>query len=460
MSSDLFQLANRGYLAAMRLSLKPYLPKSLFGRAALILLVPVIVVQLLVSVAFIQRHYDRVTVQLTSAVARDVQVLLPMLDVALAPGKQTDAARSLSRIFGIRMVAPNGPEDPVPTGDFRPIFDLAGLSILRTLRESLPDLIAVDLRGAPNTVKMYLKTPKGPIRLDIARGRFAPSNPHQLLVLMVFASVVMTLIAFVFMRNQLSPITRLAAAAAAFGRGQHVPYTPRGATEVRAAGQAFLAMRARIERQIESRTLMLSGVSHDLRSPLTRLKLGLALLPEDEDTRALLADIADMERLLDEFLAFARGDALEENVLADPAEVLRRVVAQRVRTAGAGGVKIGQVDGSEPSMMRPDAVARALDNLIGNAQRYGSQVEVSLQAFPESLRFVIEDNGPGIPQDQRLQAAEPFARLDAARNPNQGGGVGLGLAIATDIARSHGGELILGSSARLGGLRAELRIAR
>ncbi len=444
----------------MRLSLKPYLPKSLFGRAALILLVPVIVVQLLVSVAFIQRHYDRVTVQLTGAVARDVQVLLPLLDVTLSPARQTEQARTLSRIFGIRMVAPNADADQAPTADIRPLFDLAGISILRTLREILPDLIAVDLRGAPNTVKLYLKTPTGPICLEIARGRFAPSNPHQLLVLMVFASIVMTLIAFVFMRNQLSPITRLAAAAAAFGRGQHVPYNPRGATEVRAAGQAFLAMRARIERQIESRTLMLSGVSHDLRSPLTRLKLGLALLPEDEDTRALLADIADMERLLDEFLAFARGDALEENVLADPAEVLRRVVAQRARIAGAGGIKIGQVNGADASMMRPDAVARALDNLIGNAQRYGSQVEVSLQVFPETLRFIIEDNGPGIPKDQRLAAAEPFARLDAARNPNQGGGVGLGLAIATDIARSHGGELILGHSSRLGGLRAELRIAR
>ena len=444
----------------MRLSLKPYLPKSLFGRAAMILLVPVIVVQLLVSVAFIQRHYDRVTVQLTSAVARDVQVLLPLLDVALAPARQTEDARVFSRILGIRMVAPKADAQDVPQTDIRPFFDLAGISILRTLRESLPDLSAVDLRSSQSTVRIYVNTPNGPIRLDIARGRFAPSNPHQLLVLMVFASVVMTLIAFVFMRNQLSPITRLAAAAAAFGRGQHVPYNPRGSLEVRAAGQAFLAMRARIERQIESRTLMLSGVSHDLRSPLTRLKLGLALLPEDDDTRALLADIADMERLLDEFLAFARGDAVEENVLADPSEVLRRVVAQRVRIAGAGGVKIGHVDGSTASMMRPDAVARALDNLIGNAQRYGSQVEVSLQVFPETLRFIIEDNGPGIPADLRMQAAEPFSRLDAARNPNQGGGVGLGLAIATDIARSHGGELILGISAGLGGLRAELRIAR
>lgn len=444
----------------MRLTLKSYLPQSLFGRAALILLVPVIVVQLSVSVAFIQRHYDRVTVQLTSAVARDVQVLLPQLDAGKPPARQTSTARTLSRLLAIRMVSPSQEPDPIPTADLRPFFDLAGLSILRTLRETVPDLIAVDLLSNTSTVKIYLQTPQGPIRLDIARGRFAPSNPHQLLVLMVFASVVMTLIAFVFMRNQLSPITRLAAAAAAFGRGQHVPYAPRGAIEVRAAGQAFLAMRARIERQIESRTLMLSGVSHDLRSPLTRLKLGLALLPEDDDTRALLADIADMERLLDEFLAFARGDAREENVLADPAEVLRRVVAQRARIAGAGGLTIGQIAPCDASMMRPDAVARALDNLIGNAQRYGSQVEVSLQVSPETVHFIVEDNGPGIPQDQRLQATEPFARLDAARNPNHGGGVGLGLAIATDIARSHGGELILAQSAHLGGLRAELRIAR
>ena len=442
----------------MRFSLKPYLPKSLFGRAALILLVPVIVVQLLVSVTFIQRHYDRVTVQLTTAVARDIKVLLPLLgDASLEDGIGAEAMR-LAAGLGISLFPATS--DELPASDARGAFDLAGLSILRTLRAEFATLQAVDLRSNDSLVQIYLNSDHGPLRLVVPRGRFAAANPHQLLVLMIFAGVIMTLISFVFMRNQLSPITRLSAAAAAFGRGHHVAYNPRGATEVRAAGQAFLDMRARIERQIESRTLMLSGVSHDLRSPLTRLKLGIALLPEDDDTRALMSDIADMERLLDEFLAFARGDALEENVLADPAEVLRRAVSQSARSKGAGVVKLGRIDPCAPLMMRPDAVLRALDNLIGNAQRFGSQIEVSLHQFPDSLRFIVEDNGPGIAPEHRAHAREPFARLDAARNPNQGGGVGLGLAIATDIARSHGGELTLGQSARLGGLRAELKIAR
>ena len=249
-----------------------------------------------------------------------------------------------------------------------------------------------------------------------------------------------------------------AAAATAFGRGEHLPYVTRGATEVRAAGQAFLAMRARIERQIESRTLMLSGVSHDLRSPLTRLKLGLTLLPQDDDTAALLGDISDMERLLEEFLAFARGDAMEDSVLCDPAEVLHTLIANALRSGHS--IKIATLQTCAPVSMRPFAVTRALENLVGNAQRFGKHVEVSLTVTPESLRYVIEDDGPGIPETDRAQAIEPFQRLDAARNPNQGGGVGLGLAIATDIARSHGGDVTLSQSQRLGGLQAEFRIAR
>ncbi len=447
----------------MRLSIKPFLPKSLFGRAALILVAPVIVVQFLVSIVFIQRHYERVTEQLTQAVILEVEVLLRPIEASESPIALSAEALRLARELDISFASVASAD--IPAQDARPRLDLAGRAILATLHDNLRGVMAVDLLSNPSVVMIYLASAKGALRFDIARTRFSATNPHQLLVLMLVAGGLMTVIAFVFMRNQLVPITRLAVASAAFGRGQNIPYTPRGATEVRAAGQAFLAMRARIERQIESRTLMLSGVSHDLRSPLTRLKLGLALLPEDDDTRALKSDIADMERLLDEFLAFARGDAMEETVLADPADVLRGVVAKASRAQahsarGLGGVKIGHVDAAPSCLMRPDAVGRALENLIGNAQRYGKTVEVSLHLHPESLRFVIEDDGPSIPADKRQNATEPFARLDAARNPNQGGGVGLGLAIATDVARSHGGELRLDDSARLGGLRAELRIAR
>lgn len=441
----------------MRLSIKPFLPKTLFARAALILLTPVIVVQLLVSIAFIQRYYDDVTVQLTSAVMRDIGVVLAFSQDSSA---SDDTALELAARLRIN-IQQIGAAD-VPKADSLLWIDLAGRAIVRTLRQNLDGVVAIDLRTKPAQVWIYLAHQGEIIKFDIERRRFTASNPHQLLVLMVFSGMLMTLISFVFMRNQLMPIRRLAAAAAAFGRGQHVPYSARGASEVRAAGLAFLAMRARIERQIESRTLMLSGVSHDLRSPLTRLRLGLALLPENDDTRALQADIKDMERLLDEFLAFARGDAIEDTVLTEPADILHQLLAKIARGAAQGAVipKLHHVDDCPALLLRPEAIARALENLIGNAQRYGTRIDISLILNDKQALFIVEDDGPSIPKDKRRHAAEPFARLDAARNPNQGGGVGLGLAIAADVARSHGGELSLGDSARLGGLRAELSIAR
>lgn len=291
----------------------------------------------------------------------------------------------------------------------------------------------------------------------IERSRVSASNPHQLLVLMIATSVLMTLVAFIFLRNQLRPIARLARAADAFGRGQTTEYRPRGAQEIRAAGTAFLDMRNRIERQIEQRTLMLSGVSHDLRTPLTRLRLGLSMLPDDEDVQALLRDVSDMERMVDEFLAFARGDAMEEPVETD----LRAIVTRAVEDACRVGqpVILAELSGAGVAMIRPMAVRRALDNLIGNAVRHGKNVHVSMVATERSIRLSVDDDGPGIQKDRREEAMQPFARLDAARDPNRGGGAGLGLTIAMDVARSHGGTLRLGDSA-LGGLKAEIVLAR
>jgi two-component system osmolarity sensor histidine kinase EnvZ len=435
----------------MAFALKPFLPKSLFGRAALILVVPVVVVQLLVSVGFIQRHYERVSEQLTSAVIREMHTVLGSID---PDGQITRETRVLANALQISIQI----AEDMPQGDSLARFDLAGYYIAATLRRDLRHLAAVDMATNWRVVTIFVAHPSGMFRFDIARGRFSAANPHQLLVLMVFSGGVMTLIAYGFLRNQLVPIARMAEAAAAFGRGQNIVYHPRGASEVRAAGLAFLAMRARIERQIETRTLMLSGVSHDLRSPLTRLKLGLALLPESEDTRALQGDIADMERLLDTFLAFARGDAMEEAAPTAPADIVHQTVENAARLGRE--VQIIHMDDCPPVMLRRAATVRALENLVGNAMRFGTRIQLSLHITSKWVQFVIEDDGPGIPADQRLRASEPFARLDAARNPNQGGGVGLGLAIAADVARSHGGELILESSARLGGLRAELRLAR
>ena len=430
--------------------LKRYVPRGLYGRAALILVLPVVTLQLVVSVVFIQRHFEGVTEQMTGSVALEIELLLERLESeGLSEAQELAAALD----YTLR------PADPgeVPGANMRRWFDFSGLVVIRTLTERVPELRAL-LLPDDRQVTFYAESAVGPVRLDFRRVRLSASNPHQLLVNMLFFGVLMTVIAFIYLRNQLRPITRLADAAEAFGLGRHVPYRPSGAEEVRAAGRAFLDMRARIERHIEQRTLMLSGVSHDLRTPLTRLKLGLSMLDE-EDRAPLERDVEEMQRLLDEFLSFARGDAARAvPEPTDPVALVRRVV-EDARREGKD-VAVAALEGEGEVTLRPDAVRRALENLIGNAVRYGTRAEVSVRLSPDWLRLIVEDDGPGIPAELREEALKPFARLDPARNQDRGSGVGLGLAIAADVARSHGGALSLGKSARLGGVEAELSIAR
>lgn len=434
--------------------LKPLLPRGLYGRAALILIVPVVAIQLVVSVVFIQRHFEGVTRQMTGNILIEVGYLLDEVNGAptLAAAQAQVAAMTGPLEMQVMLPAP-----PV-AGDRRTWIDLSGREMIRTLRAGMAPVTGVDLLAQPDAVNVTIATDWGPMRVTFDRKRVSASNPHQLLVLMLFTSFLMTLIAYQFLRNQLRPITRLAAAAEAFGKGRSVPYRPRGALEVRAAGLSFLEMRARIERQIEQRTLMLSGVSHDLRTPLTRLKLGLAMLEGADDVADLQRDVEDMERLLDGFLAFARGDAMEAAVPVDPFDLVARIVENAQRAGQPVRLTRGQGEGA--ATLRPQAVTRAVENLIGNAVRYGSRVEVQVTQTDRQLRITVEDNGPGIPAERRDEAVRPFTRLDSARDPNRGGGVGLGLSIAADVARSHGGQLRLGESDSLGGLRADLVLAR
>jgi len=429
--------------------LKRYVPRGLYGRAALILVLPVVTLQLVVSVVFIQRHFEGVTVQMTRNVVREINLLLQS---ASEPGGEPVERLAVPLSMTVEAEIPAA----VPAQSRRRWFDLSGRAVIRTMGELLPELLAVDLPD-DHRVVVHVAGPDGPLRLEFERRRVSASNPHQLLVNMVFFGILMTAIAYVYLRNQLRPITRLAAAAEAFGRGRAVPYRPGGAQEVRAAGNAFLDMRNRIERQIEQRTLMLSGVSHDLRTPLTRLKLGLAML-DDEDREPMERDVEEMQRMLDEFLDFARGtgeDSVEE---VDPVALVRAIVDD----AGRGGsdVRLVEARGEGRMTLKPHALRRAVGNLVTNAVRYGTRAEISVALTDRSLRIRVEDDGPGIPADRRDEAIRPFTRLEPSRNQNRGSGVGLGLSIAADIARAHGGVLRLGESEALGGLRADIVIGR
>lgn len=435
--------------------LKKLMPRSLYGRAALILLLPVITLQLVISVSFIQRHFDEVTRQMTRSVMIDLNYVLGQVRAAPDLARAQVAAQSYGAALKLRAVVQ---PETVPPGDSRRFYDLSGAVVIGTLRDQLQDVIAINLDNQ-RRVEMWLVVPQGVLAISFDRARVSASNPHQLLVLMLVLGILMTLIAFSFLRNQLRPIKRMADAAAAYGKGRIVPYHPAGANEVRAAGAAFLEMRGRIERQTQSRTLMLSGVSHDLRTPLTRLRLGLSLI-DDAEAAPLLRDVDDMQHLLDAFLDFARGDAEDALEPTDPLALVTQVVADAVRVGQAAVVVEAPDAAPAPVPLRPMAIRRAVENLIGNALRYGSRAEVSLTISDRMIRISVEDDGPGIPADRRDEAMRPFTRLDPSRNQDLGSGVGLGLAIVADIARGHGGVLRLGESARLGGLRADLVLAR
>jgi two-component system osmolarity sensor histidine kinase EnvZ len=434
--------------------LKHYMPRSLYARTALILIFPVVALQVIVSVVFIQRHLENVTRQMSVTMIRELRLIT---EIAQGARDLQELERRAEPVTApLQISVSSVAVSDVPESDLFSWEDYSGRVVAAAFRASLPEMLAVEF-PEDKRVRLFVSSHLGPLELVFDRRRVTVTAPHQLIVTMVFFGLLMTVIASLYMRNQLRPIKRLASAAQAFGRGRTEPYRPSGAIEVRAAGNAFLDMRARIERQIEQRTMMLSGVSHDLRTPLTRLKLGLAMIDED-DAEPLLHDVDEMQRLIDAFLDFSRGAGHGDAELTNPATLLSSIVGDAMREGKQ--VVLGEVRGEGELKLRQTAIRRAVENLIGNAVRYGTQAQVSCVLSDKSLRIRVEDDGPGIPVEQRGDAVRPFTRLDPARNQNQGSGVGLGLAIVADIARAHGGTLRLGASEALGGLQADIVIAR
>lgn len=441
---------------------KRLLPHGLYGRAALILFLPVVVVTLVVTLMFLQRHFEGVTRQMTSSMARELAFVARRLDRAETAETAFLAGEAVAAPLGLTLRIPAPPERE----DRRTYYDFSGRVVIEVLRETVPGLMAVDLASDDKRVSVTVDGAYGPYSLDFDRRRVSASNPHQLLVLMIFTSLLMTGIATIFLRNQLRPIRRLAHAAEEYGKGRITPYRPGGAIEIRSAGTAFLDMRNRLERQNEQRKVMMSGIGHDLRTPLTRLRLGLSMMspdlpPEPDEIAAMEADIAEMNRMVDGFLDYAREEARDSS---PEATEVRAFLQGIVTDAQRGNQQVELVrfegDSAGRATFRPDMLRRALDNLIGNAVRHGSRAEMDATLGPRSLRIGIEDDGPGIPEDSLDAAMRPFTRLDPARGRNSDQGAGLGLAIAADVARAHGGQLRLGRGPRLGGLRAEIVIPR
>lgn len=439
--------------------LKYPLPRALFPRATLIVVVPLIALQLVVGFVFVQRHFEDVTRQMTQNIARELAVAQQVIDTS--PTTEIAQVRLANLSTPLAITLRLGTDTLEPGAHHRDWYDLSGRALIAEMAGLLGDEIQVDLAEESKRVDVRILTDKGVLRAVIPRSRMSASNPHQLLVLMAAASLILAVIALLFLRNQMKPILQLAEAADAFGKGRSVPFRPAGADEVRRAGAAFISMRHRIERAMEQRTQMLSGVSHDLRTPLTRMKLSLALADDLPEADEMADDVEQMEQMLNSFLAFARGDQLDDAEEVDLCDLLAELDEQARRSGQTLECETdlgGEV--TPVAMLRRAAVVRALQNLLSNAARHGRHARLSLKVAPRTILFTVEDDGPGVPEDKREEVVRPFTRLDSSRNQDRGGGVGLGLAIALDVARSHGGALELGESAALGGLKATLRLPR
>ena len=428
------------------------LPKGLYARALIIIIAPVILLQSVVAYAFMERHYQLVTRRLSSAVTADIAALMDIYESY----PQDRNEKTLSRIAAERLQLDVDilQDTDLPAPGPKPFFSILDETLSDELRRQIERPYWIDTVGRSNYVEVRVKLDQNKVMRVLARRNQAyASNSHIFLVWMGASSFVLLGIAILFLRNQIRPILRLAEAAEGLGKGREIEFRPRGAREVRQAGHAFLEMKRRIERNIEQRTTMLNGVSHDLRTILTRFKLSLALLKQTPEVEDLKRDVDEMSRMLEGYLAFARGASSEQAVATDLRQLLEEVQTDAERQ---GHVTELDIVGDPMVIVRPDPLRRLLFNLVGNAARHGETIEISANHETRWLVLHVDDDGPGIPAEMREEVFKPFVRLDEARNQDEGGS-GLGLAIARDVARSHGGDIVLGDSP-LGGLRATVRL--
>jgi two-component system, OmpR family, osmolarity sensor histidine kinase EnvZ len=433
---------------------KRMLPRSLYGRSLLILILPLVLAQSIATWIFYDRHWETVARRLSSSVAADIALTLDSITIATSDQRReaifqrADDDTQLAYAFH--------PGEALPK-DMR---QTDGSRIEDTLAHAVNERVglpfAIGGEYEPRDILVSIQTDNGVLQVAIPRDRLFTPTTYIFIMWMVGSSLVLFAIALVFMRNQIKSLRRLAVAVDDFGKGRDVPnFKVEGATEVRQTGTAFLRMRDRIQRAIAQRTEMLAGVSHDLRTPLTRMRLALELQKDDPRAAELKADVAAMERMIQGYIDFARGEGSEQTRPVDLVALIRALVAG----LGQTGAPVMTALPEECVLpLRPDAMYRCLGNLIANAQRHGRHVWVTVIEGKAQLEVLVDDDGPGIPPADREAVFRPFFRLDPSRNPETGG-TGLGLAIARDVAHAHGGEIMLEDSPH-GGLRARIRLPK
>ena len=434
--------------------IKNILPQTLFGRALLIIVTPLILMQAISTFIFFDRHWDTMTRRLAHTLAGDIAFIVDSLTPL---PKQLDLNQIFLKaddILHIRLTY--SPEEILVKKKAFQQWDRVRKSLQDALKERVRRPFSIDKIKKDRRIEIKVQLPQGLLNVNVHEKRLYSSTPYIFLMWMIGSSLVLFAIAIIFMRNQIRPIRRLAIAARSFGMGRgSSEIKPSGAKEVRQATQAFRQMRERISRQFAQRTEMLAGVSHDLRTPLTRMKLQIEMLERTPETRELQDDIQEMERMIDGYLTFARGEGSESLSKINLASLIEEIISTERRD----GSVINFVNKSKTIKsvtLRPQAIKRAITNLIINSKKYAETVKVEFEYNSEHAIITIDDNGPGIKPEHRDDVFKAFFRLDPSRNTDTGG-TGLGLTIARDIVQSHGGDLLL-SEASLGGLRATITL--
>jgi two-component system osmolarity sensor histidine kinase EnvZ len=429
------------------------MPKGLYARALIIIIAPMVLLQSVLTFVFLERHWQTVTRRLSTVTVQNISMLIDLHRSDPTEANAETLARLAEQNYGFKVRFAPGEE--LPPARSKPFFNLLDSTLSDEITRQIGRPFWIDTVGRSSLVDIRIKLDNAVMHVLARRSQTYASNSQIFLLWMVGTSLVLLTVAILFLHNQIKPIVRLSEAAESFGKGRPPPedFRPRGAREVRQAAHAFIEMRDRIERHVEQRTVMLAGVSHDLRTVLTRFKLQLALFEDSPELEAMRADVDEMQAMLEDYMAFAKGDAGEEIVRTDIGEILSEVKTQ---AHGAKQIAVEVENAPLVVPVRRHAFKRAVANLVNNAARFAAHVNVSAAKQNGALTVAVEDDGPGIPEEEHEQVFRPFYRLDHARNQDSGS-TGLGLAIARDIARIHGGDIALSRSS-LGGLKAVLKV--
>ena len=436
--------------------LKKFLPRTLFGRSILIVVLPIILLQILVTYIFYERHWDDVARRLAQGVAGDVAAVISLID--RFPGEQAQDDILASARGQMRLAVSIDEGAILPADSQKPHeYGFLESSLARAMEESLPArAYSITTNPKLESVIILVQLPDGVLQVIVRDKRLFSSTTYIFVMWMVGISLALLGVALMFLRNQMRPIRQLSIAAEQFGKGQDVEdFKPSGAQEIRLASRAFHVMKHRILRQITQRTEMLAGVSHDLRTPLTRMKLQLAMMPDEDSKASLEGDVADMEKMVEGYLAFARGQEAETVENTDIPELFHDIVVNARRQGTAVSL---EAPDELWAKVRPNSLTRCITNLISNAARYATEIWITVDAVDYEVIIIIDDDGPGIPEESRQDVFQPFHRLDPSRNTETGGS-GLGMTIARDVIHGHGGRISL-STAPAGGLRIEIRFPR